>query len=387
MDGVGADATVVVLQAMQPLTTDLGALGDDVVVLTDGPPHRAVRADAPAPSRVVSRPRHQWNAFVAGLADADPVEVVTNDEFCLAQCAEIRGTAGCARVTPEGLDGYLDKVVMKQRLTDAGVPVPPWAPLEPQPGTASDAVPGALRFPVVVKPRVGANSHGVQVIRNRGAWRSWVADAAGQAGWQVEEFVQGRMCFVDALVVDGRYEPVLVGRYLGGLLPGPHDRVLGAVSVPHDDPLWERAATLGQEVAAALGKDGRFATHLEFFERGAGLVVMEVCARAPGAMVSEMARIVSGANLETAHLRVQAGLPPPAFAATGRHAAWVSVLATIGDQRTGPPAVASSITAVPLPAPPAGKGRYVAVLALLENRDLQQLRDDVATCTNHGWHR
>ncbi len=109
--------------------------------------------------------------------------------------------------------------------------------------------------------------------------------------------------------------------------------------------------------------------------------------RAPGAMVSEMARVVSGTNLETAHLRVQAGLSPPAFAATGRHAAWVSVLATNGDKYSGPPAVASSITVVPLPTPPPGGGRFVAVLALLESRDLDQLRDDVATCAGHQWHR
>ena len=64
MTGVGSDSTVVVLQAMQPVTTDLAALGDDVVVLTDGPPDRAVRADAPPPARVVSRPRSQWDAFV-----------------------------------------------------------------------------------------------------------------------------------------------------------------------------------------------------------------------------------------------------------------------------------------------------------------------------------
>jgi hypothetical protein len=29
-------------------------------------------------------------------------------------------------------------------------------------------------------------------------------------GWQVEEFIEGRMCFVDAMVIDGHYEPVLV---------------------------------------------------------------------------------------------------------------------------------------------------------------------------------
>ncbi len=65
--GVGAGATVVVLQSRQPVTTNLAALGDDVVVLTDAPPERAVRADAPSPSRVVSRPRHQWATYVAEL--------------------------------------------------------------------------------------------------------------------------------------------------------------------------------------------------------------------------------------------------------------------------------------------------------------------------------
>ena len=76
-----------------------------------------------------------------------------------------------------------------------------------------------------------------------------------------------------------------------------------------------------------------------------------------------------------AHLRVQAGLPPAVIAETGRHAAWVSVLAPTGASFTGPPVVASFLTAVPMPSPATGTGRFVAVLALLENRDLDQLRD------------
>ena len=37
-----------------------------------------------------------------------------------------------------------------------------------------------------------------------------------------------------------------------------------------------------------LGSDGRFITHLEFFEPREGLLVMEAAACAPGALVSEM---------------------------------------------------------------------------------------------------
>ncbi len=141
MDGVRADATVAVLHTLQPLTTDPAALADDVVVLTHGPPGRVARADASPPPRVVSRSRSQWEAFMVALSAQERVEVVTNDEFCLAHCAELRRAAGLARVTPSGLDGYLDKVVMEQRLGDAGVLVPRWERLDPSSGPASGAVP------------------------------------------------------------------------------------------------------------------------------------------------------------------------------------------------------------------------------------------------------
>lgn len=379
--------TVVALQRGQPLTTDLSGLGE-VVVLTDGPPDRVVRSDAPSPRRVLSRSRSEWAGVVRALAADGPLQVVTNDEFALDDCAQLRDVLGLGRVTPSGLEGYLDKAVMKQRLEGGGLRVPRWATVSPDVESASSLVPPErLRLPVVAKPRIGSNSRGVRVLRDVAGWASWVADRSGESGWQVEEFVDGGMCFVDAMVVDGEYEPVLVGRYLGGLLPDPDVNVLGAVSVDRGDPLWQRAAALGRAVAEVLGCDGRFATHLEFFDCGEDLVVMEVSARAPGAMVSEMARVTAGANLETCHLRVQAGLACPTFAPTGVHAAWISVLAR-GDQTfIGAPALSSRLRIHRMPPPPEATERYVACLALLTSPDVSTLDADVRACIHHPWHR
>jgi hypothetical protein len=55
---------------------------------------------------------------------------VSNDEFTLADLAVLRAGLGLSRVTPIGLDGYLDKVVMKTRLAGAGVLVPHWVDLD-----------------------------------------------------------------------------------------------------------------------------------------------------------------------------------------------------------------------------------------------------------------
>ncbi len=380
---------LVVLQSVQPLTTDLRpAAGWGAVVLTDGPVNRVARSDAPAPGRVISGPRSEWPGRLQELRGAAAVEVVTNDEYALRECAHLRERLGLSRVTSLGLDGYLDKVLMKTRLAAESVPVPRWVSLDDM-GPVSDGLglPQALSLPVVAKPRIGANSRGVQIISAPDQWQEWVRDKAGQSGWEIEEYISGPMCFVDALVVNGEYTPVLVGRYLGGLLPSPEVQIVGAVSVPRQDAFWERAVDLGRRVAHALGIDGRFATHLEFFEHRGTLIVMEACARAPGAMVSEMARVVSGHNLETAHLSVQAGQPAPRFAPTGEQAAWISPLARPGQNPTAPPPrLDSGLVLHRLPAPSATSGRHLAAIGLLRNSEYASLVKDVDRCAAHIWY-
>jgi hypothetical protein len=63
-------------------------------------------------------------------------------------------------------------------------------------------VPEELAFPCVVKPRVGSNSRGVRVIRTVDEWESWLDAHADEKGWEIEEFIDAPMCFVDGLGIN-----------------------------------------------------------------------------------------------------------------------------------------------------------------------------------------
>jgi hypothetical protein len=98
-----------------------------------------------------------------------------------------------------------------------------------------------------------------------------------------------------------------------------------------------------------------------------------------------MARVVSGHDLETAHLTVQLGRPAPEFAATGTQAAWISVLARPDERYLGPPQLGSGLRVHRFPAPGAATGRFIALMALLTNADHGQLVGDVEQCVAHPW--
>ncbi len=92
-------------------------------------------------------------------------------------------------------------------------------------------------------------------------------------------------------------------------------------------------------MVAALGGEGAFVVHTEFAVDAKGEpVVVEVAARAPGALVSELARLHTGVNLEEVNLALQAGLPVPDPEPTGVQAAWVWVPVMPGERyRRTPP--------------------------------------------------
>lgn len=339
---------VLVLHSRQPLTTNPADAFPpeefEVVVLTDADPATVLREDVEASvGQVVHAGRDEWESVVRS-APAGAVEVVSNDEYCLAQCARLRAATGLPARHPAHLDGYLDKVLMKHRLEAAGVPVPRHLAFEPAvtaSRAAADRVVATVGLPAVVKPRREANSRGVEVLVDAGAVLGWLARHDGETGWQVDEFVDGPFGHVNALVRQGDVRPVQAGRYLGPLLGLDQGRVLGGWTLPHDTPEAMAAHELNERVVRALGSDGEFVVHTEFATAPDGrLVVLETAARAPGASVSELARVHAGVQLEVAHLRLQAGLPVPEPDRTSeRLGAWLWVPVMPGQRWGGMPEV------------------------------------------------
>lgn len=347
--GGGTRTRVLVLHSRQPLTTDPAqAFPPDrfeVVVLTDADPASVLREDVAASVDVMHAGRDAWESVVRSVPGT---QVVSNDEYCLVECQRLRAATGLPARHPARLDGYRDKVLMKRRLAVAGVPVPRHLTFEPAVTSSravADHVVATVGLPAVVKPRSEANSRGVEVLPDVEAVLGWLARHDGEAGWQVDEYVTGALGHVNALVRQGDVRPVQAGRYLGPLLGFERGRVLGGWTLPHGSPQAVAAHELNERVVRALGADGEFVVHTEFATTPDGrLVVLETAARAPGAAVSEVARVHAGVQLEVAHLRLQAGLPVPEPDLTiTRQAAWLWLPVMPGQRWEGTPEVVGDL--------------------------------------------
>lgn len=387
--------TIVALQSKQPFTVAPAAAFPpdefDLVVLTDGPADAVLREDViGAAPYVTVVDREKWLEHLRGFEG--PVEVVTNDEYCLAECARLREELGLAPRHPRRPLAYLDKVLMKRLLAAGGVRVPRFHAFEPAVGAAAGSLVEEIGLPAVAKPRQEANSRGITILRTPRDVRDWLAAHDGETGWQVDEFVDGTLHHVNALVRDGEVTPVQVGRYLGPLLGVHAGHTLGGVT-ERESPFTAAAHELNERVVRALGGEGRFVVHTEFAVNGDGeLVVLEVAGRAPGALVSELARVHAGVNLEVANLRMQAGLPVPEPVPQDLHAAWLWPPVMPGTRFHEPgPDLSGLESGHEVHLRRVGRegnesdGGLIGASVLLWHRDPAQLADDTARVRDLTW--
>jgi hypothetical protein len=388
---------VFVLHAKQPLTTDpaaaVGWPDCAVVLLTDAGTGSPVREDVlPLPHEVHRVAAVDWPEVIPRLAGDRPLDVVTNDEYCLLTCQDLRAGLGLPPRHPVGLIHYLDKVLMKQRLAAHGVDTPRFLQFDRvvADDSAAERVVAELGLPVVAKPRQEANSRGVAVLHSLDDIRRWQQRRAGAPGWHVEELVAGTQGHVNGIVQGEAVTPVQVGEYLGPLLGLPAGRRLGGVLLPGDHPLVAPAHRLNEAVVAALG-GGSFVVHTEFVARPDGrLTVLEVAARAPGAMVSEAARKAAGVNLETANLALQLGAESVEVRPTGVRAGWVWVPVMPGETfRDGPAFDSAALVHVRAAARAGNTGRsgVLGASVLVWSADNDQLARDIERALTWDWTR
>jgi hypothetical protein len=191
-----------------------------------------------------------------------------------------------------------DKVQMKQVLRDAGVPVPRFlavGPDTPRQDLArfAAAVPG----PVVLKPRSQSASMGVQILDDGRALLAHADAGAIAAGYEAEEFIDGRICHFDGIVRGGTIRWFSASRYLRSCVDFQY-RGAPLASVTLDDPaMVARAYRFTAAVLRALRlTDSAF--HLEAFHTpGDELVFLEIGNRFGGAGVPWQQRAVYGVDL------------------------------------------------------------------------------------------
>ncbi|MDR2974301.1 MAG: ATP-grasp domain-containing protein [Propionibacteriaceae bacterium] len=138
-------------------------------------------------------------------------------------------------------------------------------------------------FPVVVKPRFGSGSRAVVICETWSALQRHLGQALpADEDMLVEEFAAGVEYGMDAAVVGGRLEVILLREKI--ITPLPYRQAVGYYSVADSDRdalVKERANTMMQAVVEVLGFESCL-LHADLLWDGASMFVVEVSARPSG---------------------------------------------------------------------------------------------------------
>ena len=276
-------------------------------------------------------------------------------EVDIERAALLREELGVPGQRPGSASAYRNKVLMKELAAGGGIGVPTFAPISSEADITvfMAAHPG----PVVVKPRGGSGSAGVTVLRGPEDLLS-VADRIRSGDYEVEEFISGRLCHVDALQVNG--EPVVAVPSVytdGGCLSHWTDSGNGSWTLEPHDPLHARLVAETWRLVDVLPAAPSLFVHAEFFVANAKEIVLcEVAGRVGGTPIPAMLEVVLGLDPRHLWARVECGLSVD-LEAVGEHTRSAPLVANFGlPPRNG------RITRVPLE-PPVGTEAFTVLSA------------------------
>jgi 5-(carboxyamino)imidazole ribonucleotide synthase len=270
----------------------------------------AEAADAAAALVIPSAPVGSHTDVAAVRAFARHCDVVTFDHEHVPP--EVLGTLEAEGVAlhpaPSALRFAQDKLAMRARLAELGVPCPRWAAA--QTAEQVEAFGAAVGWPVVAKtPRGGYDGKGVRIVETAGDLADWLA-AAGTPGPLADGvLLEERVAFTRELAV-------LVARSPSGQAAAwpvvetvQTDGICTEVLAPAPelDPGLAAAATAAAlRVAGELGVTGVMAVEL-FEVPGAGFLVNELAMRPHNSGHWSMDGAVTGQFEQ--HLRAVLDLP------------------------------------------------------------------------------
>ncbi|MFJ9810793.1 NikS protein [Streptomyces sp. NPDC101158] len=240
-------------------------------------------------------------------------DIVACQEFDILRSANLRERYDLPGQRPDSARVYRDKWEMKQAAMRAGIPVADHVLLR----SAEDLESFADRhgLPIVLKPRSGALSVGVAVLRTRDEVIGWAGgtellDANGEPQWLAESFVDGSMCHIDGTVLDGRIATLWPSQYQYALADFRDRKGRVDIALDPSDPLARRLVAFGERVLEAFGGPENFAFHIEVFHTtNDELVLCEAASRAGGAGVRDVQQVMFGFDPMEYPVRRQLGLP------------------------------------------------------------------------------
>jgi hypothetical protein len=266
----------------------------------------------------------QWdpNDTLLGLSYAARTRhfdrIVPLDDFDLEKAAALREHFRMPGMGETQTRFFRDKLAMRGRAAERGVPVPPFVHLlnDEKVGEFIERVPG----PWIMKPRLMAGTIGIKKLHTADElWQA--ADALGdqRSFYVVEQFVAGDVFHVDSIVWKGSVVRATASRYGVPPFTVSHGGGVFTSRLVERGSVDDRALqSLNASVLAAFVLQNGV-SHTEYIRAHDGRwLFLETSARVGGAHIAELLEIATGANLwaEWAKIEVAAARgaeyqPPP----------------------------------------------------------------------------
>lgn len=279
-------------------------LGAEAFVLDDArPPSRAgdrAKPRGPGTAEVsFDDPSSCLRGARALLGARPPDAVIALVERAVVPAAALRMAYGVRGATPDRALLWRDKLAMKARIREAGLPHAQLRTIER--GASAARLIEVLGLPMVLKPRSASGGRGTVIAQREPEVR-----AALREGWLAERFIDGVELSVESFVQAGAVAFENVTEYL---VPGWANVVPAALPPDVDRAVrrLNRAAIEALEVSDGL-------THLEAFVVSAeaaepGVIFGELACRPPGGSLMELMQRAYGFDPWASHLAVELGRP------------------------------------------------------------------------------
>jgi hypothetical protein len=224
--------------------------------------------------------------------------IVALDDYDVEIGASLREHFRLPGVGASAARYFRDKLAMRVRARELGIPVPAFVPLWHHDDVRrflADVPP-----PWLVKPRHEASSIGIRKLHEADeVWRR-IDELGDQASYHLlERFVPSDLYHVDSIVADGKVAFAEVGRYHRPLLEVyTGGGVFATRTAARDAPEVRAMMEMNARVLDGFGLR-RGCSHTEFLRArdGGGLYFLETSYRVGGAGISDMVEAATGLNL------------------------------------------------------------------------------------------
>jgi biotin carboxylase len=204
---------------------------------------------------------------------------------------------------------YRDKVIMKDRVAEAGLRVPNYSRINDI--VDLHAFLDSNGYPVIVKPVDGFASMGTTILHSEEELDEFIKQKPVLANLEVEEFINGTLHTVDGIVRDGSVAFICVSEAVGGnFIDLDHSGITGSFQLHPQNPIFKRMTDYCKRVIGALETPSETAFHAEIFHTDDDdIVLCEIASRPCGAHIAPSAYHTFGIDMTQVHVQLQAGVP------------------------------------------------------------------------------